>query len=333
MSLSDYKKQHDLEEIEKKLAPIVKKKDKSWIEVYKLLDIVEEEQLYSVSYKSYTAWLTDFAARTNVTVSLLWKKKKAGTFYESYVDDRKYQNKPYIPIEQLDMDPEVIVMIEKITSGNLAEAHKMINRSLSGETKRSDLKTLWESEKKERAAKGIPIQRVNTYDKDTFTDFAYAGYASKNATNIDITSALCNEKWMYSLFTHQETRKYRLFTEFSIVKGRIETDYVIAENYTTKSQLGSLFHLHSVKIICDRDEFFKKPDFKAYPEYMDYYWLAVPSECREDAESYLKGFENIGLILYDEERGFAFIEKNAKNATNFGVKREATMDSIVYYLI
>ncbi len=32
MSLSDYKKQHDLEEIEKKLAPIVKKKDKSWIE-------------------------------------------------------------------------------------------------------------------------------------------------------------------------------------------------------------------------------------------------------------------------------------------------------------
>ena len=178
MGLSDYKKQHDLEEIEKKLTPIVKKKDKSWIEVYKLLDIVEQEQLYSVSYKSYTAWLTDFAARANVTVSLLWKKKKAGTFYESYIDDRKYQNKPYIPIEQLDMDPEVIVMIEKITSGNLAEAHKMINRSLSGETKRSDLKTLWESEKKERAAKGIPIQRVNTYDKDTFTEFSYAGYAT-----------------------------------------------------------------------------------------------------------------------------------------------------------
>jgi len=94
-----------------------------------------------------------------------------------------------------------------------------------------------------------------------------------------------------------------------------------------------LFHLHSVKIICDRDELFQKADFKAYPEYMDYYWLAVPSEFREDAESYLKGFENIGLILYDEERGFAFIERNAKNGTNFGIKRDATMDSIVYYLM
>ena len=36
MGLTDYKKKHDLEEIEKKLAPIVKKKDKSWIEVYRL---------------------------------------------------------------------------------------------------------------------------------------------------------------------------------------------------------------------------------------------------------------------------------------------------------
>ena len=136
MELSDYKKQHELEVIEQKLAPIVKKKDKSWIEVYRLLDIVEEEQLYSVSYKSYTAWLTDFAARTNVTVSLLWKKKKAGKFYDSYVDDRKYQNKSYIPIEQINMDPEVIVMIEKITAGNLSEAHKMIDRSMNGDITR-----------------------------------------------------------------------------------------------------------------------------------------------------------------------------------------------------
>ena len=174
---------------------------------------------------------------------------------------------------------------------------------------------------------------MNTYDKDTFTEFSYAGYASKNATNIDIISALCNEKWMYSLYTHQETRKYRLFTEFSIIKGRMETDYVIAENYTTKSQLGNLFHLHSVKIICDRDDFYKKPDFKAYPEYMDYYWLAVPSTYRQDALDYLKGMNEIGIILYDEERGFAFIERNAINGENFGIKRDSTMDSIVYYLI
>ena len=52
-----------------------------------------------------------------------------------------------------------------------------------------------------------------------------------------------------------------------------------------------------------------------------------------DALDYLKGMNEIGLILYDEERGFAFIERNAKNGENFGIKRDSTMDSIVYYLI
>lgn len=331
--LTDYKKQHELDVIEKKLEPLVKKKDKSWIEVYRLLDIVEEEQLYSVSYKSYTAWLTDFAARTNVTVSLLWKKKKAGKFYDSYIDDRKYQNKPYVPLEQVNMDPEVIVMIEKITAGNLAEAHKMIDRSLSGDIKRRNLKTLWESEKKERAKKGVPIQRANAYDKDTFTELSYAGYSAKNATNIDILSSLCNEKWMFGLYRHHEIRKYRLLTEFSIIKNRVETDYVIVENYTSNTKQENLFHLHSVKIVCEKEELEKKPEFKAYPEYMDYYWLAVPLEYKSDALDYLKTMENIGLILYNEGKNSAFIEKNAKNNSGFGVKRKDTMDSIVYYLI
>lgn len=333
MELSDYKKQHELEVIEQKLAPIVKKKDKSWIEVYRLLDIVEEEQLYSVSYKSYTAWLTDFAARTNVTVSLLWKKKKAGKFYDSYVDDRKYQNKSYIPIEQINMDPEVIVMIEKITAGNLSEAHKMIDRSMNGDITRRNLKTLWESEKKERAEKGVPVQRMNKYDKDAFTELSYAGYSAKSATNIDILSSLCNEKWMFSLYKHNETRKYRLLTEFSIIKNRVETDYVIVENYTTRSQMGDLFNLHSVKIICEREDFLKKPDFRAYPEYMDYYWLAAPVVYMQEAKNYIKNMENIGLILYDDEKNFSFIEKPAKHDSNFGVKRNNTMDSVVYYLL
>ena len=333
MALTDYKKQHELEEIEKRLAPIVKKKDKSWIEVYRLLDIVEEEQLYSVSYKSYTAWLTDFAARTNVTVSLLWKKKKAGKFYDSYVDDRKYQNKSYIPIEQINMDPEVIVMIEKITAGNLSEAHKMIDRSISGDITRKNLKTLWESEKKERAQKGVPVQRTNKYDKDTFTELSYAGYASKSATNIDILSSLCNQKWMFSLYKHNEIRKYRLLTEFSIIKGRVDTDYLIVENYTTQSQKTNLFHLHSVKIICEHEDFLKKPVFRAYPEYMDYYWLAAPAVYMQEAKNYIKNMENIGLILYDDERNFSFIEKPAKNTSDFGTKRDCTMDSVVYYLL
>ncbi len=332
MELTDYKKQHELDRIEQKLAPLVKRKDRAWIEVYRLLDIVEEEELYSVSYKSYTAWLRDFAARTNVTVSLLWKKKKAGRFYTSYMEERKYQNKPYIPMDELTMDPEVIVMIEKITAGNLAEAHKMIGRSLNGEMKRSDLKTLWESEKKERAKKGIPIQRANAYDKDYFTELAYAGYASKNATNIDILTALCNEKWMSGLYRHKENRKYRLLTEFSVIADKAETDYIVVENYTTDRKQ-TFFHLHSIKIICEKEELEREIELKAFPEYMDYYWLAVPIEFSEYAYDFIESHEHIGLIFYDENIQGAFIDTPAVKAANFGRKRQNTLDSVIYYLL
>ncbi len=332
MKLNDYQKQYELERIEHQLQPLVKKKDKSWIEVYRLLEIVEKEMLYTVSYSSYTAWLTDFAERANVTVSLLWKKKKAGKFYSSYTESRQYQNKPYVPLEKSNMDPEVIVMIEKITAGNLAEAHKMIDRSRTGKITRGDLKTLWESEKKERAKKGIPIQRANAYDKQTFTDLSYVGYASKDATNIDILSALCNHRWMSSLTPLNESGKYRLLTEFSIIRNDLETDYIVIENCTAAKN-PFLFNLHSIKIVCERSDFRRKAEFKTYPEYMDYYWLAVPVEYQNEAVNWLTDYPDIGLILYDEFANQAFIHKAAANHSGFGIKRNDTMDSVAYYLL
>lgn len=332
MELTDYKKQHELALIEQRLTPLVKRKDRSWIEVYRLLDIVEEEELYSVSYKSYTAWLTDFASRANVTVSLLWKKKKAGRFYSSYMEERQYRNEPYIPMEELTMDPEVIVMIEKITAGNLSEAHKMIGRSLNGEMKRSDLKTLWESEKKERALKGLPVQRANGYDKDYFAELAYAGYSSKNATNIDILTSLCNEKWLCGFYGQAENGKYRLMTEFSVISDKTETDYVVVENCIPERR-ETFFHLHSIKIICEKEELEREIELKAFPEYMDYYWLAVPLEYSEYAYEFIEAHENIGLILYDENTHTAMIDTPAVCADGYGTKRTETINSVVYYLL
>ena len=72
---------------------------------------------------------------------------------------------------------------------------------------------------------------------------------------------------------------------------------------------------------------------EAYPEYMDYYWLAAPAVYMQEAKNYIKSMENIGLILYDDTRNFSFIEKPAKNNSDFGTKRECTMDSVVYYLL
>ena len=69
--MEDNEKKAKLEKIEKTIEPLVKTQE-YWVEVYKLLKSVEEQELYDPEYQSFTAWLKSFAERYDVTLTLLW---------------------------------------------------------------------------------------------------------------------------------------------------------------------------------------------------------------------------------------------------------------------
>ena len=58
--MEDNEKKAKLEKIEKTIEPLVKTQE-YWVEVYKLLKSVEEQELYDPEYQSFTAWLKSFA--------------------------------------------------------------------------------------------------------------------------------------------------------------------------------------------------------------------------------------------------------------------------------
>ena len=129
--MEDNEKKAKLEKIEKTIEPLVKTQE-YWVEVYKLLKSVEEQELYDPEYQSFTAWLKSFAERYDVTLSLLWLQKKSGKFYENYCEYYKALSLPVTPLEKITIVPYVLTMIEKITAGNMREAKELVDKAEAG---------------------------------------------------------------------------------------------------------------------------------------------------------------------------------------------------------
>ena len=234
------------------------------------------------------------------------------------------------PIEHVNIDPASLVMIEKITAGNMVEAQKIINRSCAGTISHDDLKILWESEKKEREKKGIPVLRTNAYDEDEFQNLSYKGYNVQQCTVADIVSTLCNVHWM-AVNYQLKGKKYRFLTEFYIKN--LDVGMVAIENYSVNNRSKKSVHIHSITIKTTKDELMGLPSFAAYPDYMDLYWLAVPVDLKLEAENHLADHPDIGIILYEAQSHHAFVHKPAHYIQGIDDKRCITIESLVPYLL
>lgn len=327
MPLTLLQKKQELQSIEQQLLPLVKQTGKAWVSVYKLLQIVETNELYTVSHKSYTAWINDFATKNNLTLSLLWKKKKAGKFYMNYANYYAKQNIVVPPLEKTNYDPEILVMVEKITAGNMIEAHQMLNKNNTGALTRYDLKIMWQSVKSERERQGLPIMRTNSHDESTFEELSYSNYDKFQTKPMDIITALCRPSW---LIAHKISagHYYRCFSNIAL--GNLENEVIIIENCTGLKE-NKLFSIHSVKIIIDDDNVV--PSEVMYPNYADLYWIATSLNHAQTIIPHIKKQTNIGIIIYNKTSDHLLIYRNAKPDNNFGIQREQTIENLFLSLL
>ena len=57
--------------IEKELDQLISDDKKSWIKIYKLLETVETQRLYTTNYRSFTAWINSLSTKLKIHVSVL----------------------------------------------------------------------------------------------------------------------------------------------------------------------------------------------------------------------------------------------------------------------
>lgn len=354
--------------IEKELDQLISDDKKSWIKIYKLLEIVETQRLYTTNYRSFTAWINSLSTKLKIHVSVLWSRKKAGKIYSEYLSRAHAAGRSVTTLDDTaapSIPPESINYIDKIAGSNTAVADDLMDKLLNGNLSRNQLKSAWETVKAGRAATGIK-PRVNAHDayKDAVSD-ATSTNNEKQITAADIVLALTtSSEWLShigigtdastaspiipNLTNHRSDRpdrhvtpKYRVMPEFAVRTGTSHfarrIDALVLENHTIEQLRDKNYelHLHAVEIKVDRHDLLGDHKMQEYCDFADFFWIAVPAVLEEDARNILA--PGWGLLVItddaDSKRFSRSVRVAEKAKMSSGVMRDQTLSTALIKLL
>lgn len=354
--------------IEKELDQLISDDKKSWIKIYRLLETVETQRLYTTNYRSFTAWINSLSTKLKIHVSVLWSRKKAGKIYSEYLSRAHAAGRSVTTLGDTaapSIPPESINYIDKIAGSNTAVADDLMDKLLNGNLSRNQLKSAWETVKAGRAATGIK-PRVNAHDayKDAVSD-ATSTNNEKQITAADIVLALTtSSEWLShigigtdastaspiipNLTNHRSDRpdrhvtpKYRVMPEFAVRTGTSHfarrIDALVLENHTIEQLRDKNYelHLHAVEIKVDRHDLLGDHKMQEYCDFADFFWIAVPAVLEEDARSILA--PGWGLLVItddaDSKRFSRSVRVAEKAKMSSGVMRDQTLSTALIKLL
>lgn len=358
----------NLNTIEKELDQLISEDKKSWIKIYRLLETVETQRLYTTNYRSFTAWINSLSTKLKIHVSVLWSRKKAGKIYSEYLSRAHAAGRSVTTLDDTaapSIPPESINYIDKIAGNNTAVADDLMDKLLNGNLSRNQLKSAWETVKAGRAATGIK-PRVNAHDayKDVVSD-ATSTNNEKQITAADIVLALTtSSEWLShigigtdastaspiipNLTNHRSDRpdrhvtpKYRVMPEFAVRTGTSHfarrIDALVLENHTIEQLRDKNYelHLHAVEIKVDRHDLLGDHKMQEYCDFADFFWIAVPAVLEEDARSILA--PGWGLLVItddaDSKRFSRSVRVAEKAKMSSGVMRDQTLSTALIKLL
>lgn len=306
-------------QIESQLNGLLATDKRSWVEIYKLMDEVEKEHLYSSKYHSYTAWVNSLAANNHIHVSLLWSRKKAGKVYAAYIERAKQQGISVPSLTAAAISPDSLNLIEKIAGSNTDVTDDLIQKVLQNDLSRKDLKNAWATV---RAAQGTTVRKTR-YDKDN------ANVSADAITAKDIVLALSDRKWLPDRVEGEkyESEKYKLFTEFAIQTGSSRNarriDALILENLTIEHQRNYHLHIHAIEIKVSKNDLIRDEKMQEYCDFADFFWLAVPESLENEAKKII--IAGWGILVISTTTSHIKVAIKAEH--NPGIFREQTIES------
>ena len=319
--------------IEKELDQLISDDKKSWIKIYKLLETVETQRLYTTNYRSFTAWINSLSTKLKIHVSVLWSRKKAGKIYSEYLSRAHAAGRSVTTLDDTAAPSIPPESINYIKAG--------------------------------RAATGIK-PRVNAHDayKDAVSD-ATSTNNEKQITAADIVLALTtSSEWLShigigtdastaspiipNLTNHRSGRpdrhvtpKYGVMPEFAVRTGTSHfarrIDALVLENHTIEQLRDKNYelHLHAVEIKVDRHDLLGDHKMQEYCDFADFFWIAVPAVLEEDARNILS--PGWGLLVItddaDSKRFSRSVRVAEKAKMSSGVMRDQTLSTALIKLL
>ncbi len=128
-------------EIEQEFSRLLKDEKNRWIEMYRLLVVVEKDGLWKeAGQRSFTAWVKEIALKNKVHESVIWQRKKAGAVFMDYAARAEMRGEAPPDPTTMAIPSESLELISKIGKNNPTIIDDLIAKSANGTMTRDDLR-------------------------------------------------------------------------------------------------------------------------------------------------------------------------------------------------
>lgn len=309
-----------INDYEKELITLVRTDKNNWSRFYILMKEVEDKELYKESvdssgtpFKSFTAWIKNFAIKNKVHESILWNRKKAGKVYAEYEASQREQGKEVTPLAETDVSMENLVLVDRVKKIAPAMAEDMMDRLTRRDLTRAEARRI-EATIKNRAK---ALKEKRDKKKDETNGGENSAENEEVNVNIDdvVTASRILEKFQSPLtllgreaekvnFVKSEVReKYRMFDEFRVFTGSAtksrRLDALVLENFDIENKLHEI-NVHGIEIKVSKYDLENDHKYTEYMDFVHYLWLAIPRELVSLALDIIPG-DYVGIIALEED--------------------------------
>lgn len=295
-----------MKEYENELIVILNADKNNWTRFYLLMKDIEEKQLYKeLNLNSFTAWVKTFSIKNKIHESVIWNRKKAGKVYENYISVQKDKGIEVAPIEKAQIGVDSLVLLDKIAKRDNNLGAELTQKAIQKEITREDLRNVY------KTVRGDLLKNKVDNDKPfTLSEKAQESIIKikETITASKIVAVLSKPNWLGEKCSRKafkgayEQDKFKALTEFPVYTGTTaksrRIDVLVAENLRVKEHFN--LNLHGIEIKVSKSDLVNDMKYSEYAEFVNYLWLAIPSDSLAVAETIAP--KNIGILIYKNDK-------------------------------
>lgn len=310
-------------ETETTLLQLLKADRHNWTTIYRLMQNVEDNKLFAAGgFRSFTAWVNHLAEQAGVHVSLLWRRKKAGQFYEDYQQRAAARGAKVPALEAAGVSAEDLSLVEKIAGGSEEAQARLMDKVLAKDMTRKDLKAAWALAKAEREKRGQKVTKKTRHDTEQADTKEAAASSATALAAYDVIRAL-SQNWP------TPTKKFRLFTEFPVNTGSSRNSRRI-DALIVEEKENSEVRIVGVEIKVAKADLLADHKMAEYVDFVDRFYIAVPGDPQMIDAAQAVRLPSWGILAVDQAGTVREVEPAGELTA---VMRFETLTSVVRKLL
>lgn len=337
---------YKIRQIEEELGECINSEKSRWVRMYRLMDTVEQEKLYTERHDtpSFTSWVNALATEQHIHVSLLWQRLKAGRVYAEYAEWAKARGEAVPELEEIDVPAESLSLCKTVAGKDMEQRSALIRKVVAGDLTRDDLRAAARARRGhggEVAVNRYAYKHINDNDADgNDSGCGEAGGEGKvtsrrendAVTAADILTALRKSTWLQPV-EHDVNFDYiyQAFSEFRADSGSSRyarrLDALVVDNLTENRR--NVVTLRGIEIKVSKHDLLRDTKMMEYTEFVDLFYIAVPEipDMIEAAEAIRHS--DWGLMTTDRFGKIKVIREPSRLHPAF---REKTLSNIIMKL-